>query len=223
MWEIRQRDYATEAPSAVCVPADGKHPLLEAATRLQAAEEATAKEAATKAAEADAKKKAPSAAPAAPPPPSDPLGADDPLGAMAVNADPLGAVAVDDDPLSGGGGGGGGGSGGGGGGGGSVADGSSVLLVGGTFAGEQGGEEVLSSRAASWRDKRAMIIKEYAAVGQLKVSSDLLEADGVAATALGSNIDDAGPSGEKKVALDSKTRRRLEQLQEQEADGKSVR
>ena len=54
-------------------------------------------------------------------------------------------------------------------------------------------------------------------------AADLLEADGVSAGSLGSNIDEAGPSGEKKVALDTKTRRRLEQLQEQEQDGKSVR
>ena len=66
-----------------------------------------------------------------------------------------------------------------------------------------------SARVAGWKEKRALIIKQYAAVGQLKVNSALLVADGVAAASLGSNIDEAGPSGEKKVALDSKTQRRL--------------
>ena len=40
--------------------------------------------------------------------------------------------------------------------------------------------------------------------GQLKVNSALLGADSMSAASLGSNIDEAGPSGEKKVALDSR-------------------
>ena len=69
---------------------------------------------------------------------------------------------------------------------------------------------------ASWT-RRASILKQYVVSGQLKVQSELLNVDGVAASALGSNIDDARPEegGQKKVAttLDSKTRGRLEQLE----------
>ena len=211
-WEIRQRDYAAEITSAKFEPAEAKHPLLEAANRL--AERQAAEEAAAKKAEAAA---APAAAAAAEPKTADdPLSAaavDDPLGAAIVNDDPLGAVAVSVDPL-----------------GGSGADPLSgggaaapVLPAGGTTATTAAAVDVASPRAADWKARRALIIKQYAAAGSLKVNSDLLEVDGVSAGSLGSNIDEAGPSGEKKVALDKKTRSRLEQLQEQEEDGRSVR
>ena len=83
-----------------------------------------------------------------------------------------------------------------------------------------------TSRAADWRERRALILKQYAAVGQLRVNLDLLEGDSVAASKLGSNIDEAGPSGEKKVAiLDNKTRGRLEQLEAAAAveEGRTLR
>ena len=146
----------------------------------------------------------------------------DPLGAAAVNDDPLGAVAVNesDDPLSGGGAAGGSAAGGG------AAAGSGptvVPLLAGGAAVSSTLADGTSARVAGWKEKRALIIKQYAAVGQLKVNSALLDADGVAAASLGSNIDEAGPSGAKKVALDSKTQRRLEQLDKQEEDGKTIR
>ena len=145
---------------------------------------------------------------------SDPL-LDDPLGAAAVNDDPLGAAPVSVDPLSGDGSGRGGGS--------RISDSNSgtVLLAGGTQV--SSAATSTTARVAGWKEKRALIIKQYAAAGQLKVSSALLDADGVAANSLGSNIDEAGPSGEKKVTLDTKTRRRLEQLETQEEDGKIIR
>ena len=212
MFALRERDYAT--PATEFAPAIDKHPLLEQLEKLTKHEEKLAEVEAAKEKEA-AKAAAPSSEPTpAAPKAVDPLSAavmDDPLGA-AVMDDPLGAVVVADDPL-----GGGGGS--------AIATttgtpvGETVLTMGGTVAGA--GAE--SSRVANWKEKRALILKQYAAAGQLKVNTDLLEADGVTAGSLGSNIDEAGPSGEKKVALDNKTRRRLEQLQEQEDDGRSVR
>ena len=198
-WEVRQRD-ASEVPGAgtAFLSAESKHPLLDVANRL-ALQEAAQVAAAAKAAQAPEIVAAKTAAPSK---------ADDPLGAAAVNDDPLGAVVATEDPLGAGGGN-------------DSGAGGVVLLVGGTVAGRP--TDSGSSRVADWKEKRALILKQYAATGQLKVNSDLLEADGVSAGSLGSNIDEAGPSGDKKVALDTKTRRRLEQLQEQEDDGRSVR
>ena len=68
-------------------------------------------------------------------------------------------------------------------------------------------------------------MRQHAAAGSYTVSSALLEVDGVAAAALGSNIDEAGPKGDKKVAtsLDTKTRRRLEQLDTTDESGTVLR
>ena len=64
---------------------------------------------------------------------------------------------------------------------------------GGTVA----SQPIESKRAADWKERRALIIKQYAAAGNISIASDLLDADGVSAGSLGSNIDEAGPSGEK--------------------------
>ena len=127
---------------------------------------------------------------------------------------------ADEDPLSGGGG--ATGSSGGGSNGSDSGAGPVLMLAGGAAVGATHADGN-SARVAGWKEKRALIIKQYAAVGQLKVNSALLDADGMSAASLGSNIDEAGPSGEKKVALDSKTRRRLEQLETQTDDSNTIR
>ena len=172
-----------------------KHPLDEAISRLAAAE---AKEAAANAKKEEEKEKQAKGGAA--------LVVADPLSAATVDfdplSDPLGALGGGDqpaDPLL-------------------VASGTNVIASASAVAPPVG-------RTINWRERRALILKQYAAVGQLRVSSALLEADGVAASALGSNIDEAGPSGDKKVMLDTKTRGRLEQLEAVEAieEGRTLR
>jgi hypothetical protein len=233
-WEVRQRDYASEAPPLPSSTAE-KHPLFDAAQRIQRIAEADKKQDTPTGGEKVVDISDPLSATAGADPlsaaASDPLSGvggggvtADPLGAASVNADPLGAIGdplgAIGDPLSGGGGGGGGGGGSDPLSGGLGASRDKVLLAGGTVVAAPG---TGSTRVAGWKEKRAMILKSFSATGQLKVNSDLLDTSGGNASALGSNLDDAGPSGEKKVALDSKTRRRLEQLETTEDDGRTVR
>lgn len=81
-----------------------------------------------------------------------------------------------------------------------------------------------TSRFVNWKDRRALILKQYAVTGHLRVSSELLNVDSVASAALGSNLDDGAAASGKKVesVLDTKTRRRLEQLAAAE-EGSTVR
>lgn len=153
----------------------------------------------------------PDDAPRADPTVDDPLsaGASDPLSAA---SDPL--TAASSDPLRG-----------------VLAD---PLAVSNTFStlGSvqlQGVEAVASyglrkSHFQDWKERRALILKQYAVAGHLRVSSDLLNADGVATAALGSNLDDAGTASDKKVEsqLDVRTRRRLEQLGESQDESRST-
>lgn len=80
------------------------------------------------------------------------------------------------------------------------------------------------SRFLDWKERRGLILKQYAVTGHLRVSSDLLNVDGVATAALGSNLDDGNAVSDKRVEsqLDMKTRRRLEQLGAVEDDGSST-
>ena len=219
MWKPKQRDYAAELAACACatnVPA--KHPLQEAADRIEAAQK---KE--DEAAEAAAKGEVPPKQPEEIDDPlggsGDPLSGGDPLGGgdplsdplssglgssstkptafdpLAALGDPLGLL---DDPLGG------------------TPQAKAldvaVVALAATSAPQTGVEE---NARRTWRDRRAMILKQYAATGSLAVNQDILDSSGGAAAALGSNIDEAGPSGEKKVSsnLDSKTRGRLEQLE----------
>ena len=236
-WTIRQRDYAAEAPLLQCEVAD-THPLLEAANRIAEADAAAAAAAAGKKKEDSKEGSSGDAAAGADAPLSsaaDPLSAaatSDPLSAAAavsdplsdpLSADPLGALLSDplSDPLSGGMGGGNGDSGSGGDAAGSdMGAQGTILLASGTAV---AASSASSARVSGWKEKRAKILKQFATSGQVRVQSDLLDADGVSATTLGSNIDEAGPSGEKRVALDTKTRRRLEQLETSDgADGRTT-
>lgn len=78
-------------------------------------------------------------------------------------------------------------------------------------------EEAPASRFLTWKHRRADILKQYAVAGQIKINSDLLNVDGIAAASLGSNLDDGAAAADKKVnMLDAKTRGRLEQLEQAE-------
>ena len=115
--------------------------------------------------------------------------ADDPLSMMAAAEDPLGASGSGSTPTA------------------AFSSVSSVLM--GTGLAEQ----APASRFLTWKQRRADILKQYAVTGQIKIQSDLLNVDGVAAASLGSNLDDGAKAAEKKVdMLDAKTRGRLEQL-----------
>ena len=60
-------------------------------------------------------------------------------------------------------------------------------------------EQAPASRFLTWKQRRADILKQYAVTGQIKIQSDLLNVDGVAAASLGSNLDDGAKAAEKKV------------------------
>ena len=78
-------------------------------------------------------------------------------------------------------------------------------------------EAPASSRFLTWKQRRADILKQYTVTGQIKINSDLLNVDGIAAASLGSNLDDGAAAADKKVnMLDAKTRGRLEQLEQAE-------
>ena len=81
-----------------------------------------------------------------------------------------------------------------------------------------------ASRFLTWKQRRADILKQYTVAGQIKINSDLLNADGLAAASLGSNLDDGAAAADKKVnMLDAKTRGRLEQLEQAEGNADESR
>eukprot|EP00908_Phaeocystis_cordata_P013604 Transcript_2467.p1 GENE.Transcript_2467~~Transcript_2467.p1 ORF type:complete len:958 (-),score=551.03 Transcript_2467:62-2863(-) len=119
--------------------------------------------------------------------------ADDPLSMMAAAEDPLGASGSGSTPTA------------------AFSSVSSVLMGTGLA------DHAPASRFLTWKQRRADILKQYAVAGQIKIQSDLLNVDGVAAASLGSNLDDGAKAAEKKVdMLDAKTRGRLEQLEQAE-------
>ena len=64
-----------------------------------------------------------------------------------------------------------------------------------------------SSRFLDWKERRAAILKQYAVAGHLRVNSDLLNVDGVATAALGSNLDEVARRATRRSSR-SWTRRR---------------
>ena len=95
----------------------------------------------------------------------------DPLSLMmaAAKLDPLGA----NDPLGASG----------------SAPGASFSSVGSVLLGAAThDEEAPASRFLTWKHRRADILKQYAVAGQIKINSDLLNVDGIAAASLGSNL-----------------------------------
>jgi hypothetical protein len=206
MWQPKERDYAAEAVARACATSvPERHPLQEAVERLEAIQK---KE--EEAAEAVAKGAPPPKAPEEIVDPlgaaSDPLGASDPLSSnKPLGAKPVGAASsnpLSDDPL------------------GVLGDplGEPSKLDMSVVA-ASGRNPVIAPppleehARRTWRDRRAMILKQYAATGTMRVNQDILDSKGGDASKLGSNIDEAGPSGEKKVMLDHKTRGRLEQIE----------
>ena len=208
MWNPRQRDLSAEIVQSVRHIADkDQHPLADQMASLAAA--------AAKLAIAEEEPASPSKAADPLGGAADPLGAgsSDPLGAGS-SADPLGAGS---DPLSASGGG---------------FSSTGSVLAGSKHYGGGGDGPGRYSRFASWKDRRALILKQYASSGQFKVNSDLLNADGVSAASLGANIDESGPKPPEKGGKDGKpieasqqVSRRLEQLEAaaDAADGKTVR
>ena len=85
-------------------------------------------------------------------------------------------------------------------------------------------DEAPASRFLTWKQRRADILKQYTVTGQIKINSDLLNVDGIAAASLGSNLDDGAAAADKKVnMLDAKTRGRLEQLEQAEGNADESR